>query len=154
MSQNLGFKITGLSELLVKLDRLGKHEYLAALMEAVGSDLKDWIAECPPTSDANNPLGRTWYERGWGSRWRVKDGSIHGAHTSETLGRRWTTSSGPDWAKVGNNASYARYVQDAKYQTSFHARRGWRTVQGAIKAKGLEIRDKIKRALQAIIAGG
>lgn len=147
----LTIEIQGLDEALQKLETIGRADYLPAVMQAAASDLMGWLAVYPPASSANDSSEDRWYERGFGPRWRRKDGSIGGRQTSETLGRRWTTQVAPDglWARVGNNASYARFVQGIE-QAWFHAKRGWRTTVQAVQERGPEIVAKVQAAIEAI----
>lgn len=157
MSVNI--EIKGIEKVRAKLGDLQNRTYMMGAMAAATSEVKDWIAEYPAASEANSPrefngyyslashkaLNR-WYERGYGPRWVRKDGSIGGAKTSETLGRRWTTRVKERGMRgvVGNNASYAPFVQDADRQATFHQKRGWRTVQDAVREK----RDAVVRIIQ------
>ena len=128
---------------------------MRGVLSAAGQDLKDWLATYPPSSFANLPSntpGWRWYERGYGPRWVVKDGSVHGRRTSQTLGRRWEVAVDPDGkrATVGNSATYAPYVQDQMKQPWFHAHRRWRTVQGAVREKGESIIRKVLEAVKEL----
>jgi len=160
---SINIEIEGYDRLRRKLERLGKGVYFRGALTAAASDVKSWIAEYPETTSANEPrlynsaysisTGRaanSWYERGYGTRWARKDGTIGGSQTSETLGRRWTTRIAPDGrsATVGNNATYAPFVQDQDEQAWFHAARGWRTIQGAVRAKAKDVRRKFQDALR------
>ena len=142
--------ITGDKELQAKLSRLQNLEFLKPIITAAAQDVRGYIAQYPESSEANAPNERgRWYERGFGSKWRRADGSIGGRATSETLGRRWTTQSrrGGMAAVVGNNASYARWVQADEQQADFHRRRGWRTDAEAMRERGPEILRRIQRAV-------
>jgi len=55
---------------------------------------------------------RRWYERGYGPRWRVKSGAVHGRKTSQMLGGAGPSGRWGDERVVGNNVSYAPFVQD------------------------------------------
>ena len=101
--------------------------------------LRRVVAKYPPATEANRepPEGskrRSWYERGFGTR--TVTGKAY--PTSETLGRRWTSAKADvrqDGGRgtIGNNASYAKYVQDKDTQAGFHKDRGWVTIQDAIE---------------------
>lgn len=118
--------VKGLDKLIEKLERLGKADALKRPMTQAVQHLHDTIAEYPPSGIANSPMnGYSWYERGFGTRTRTG----RAWNTSETLGRRWTeeVSANGQRGVVGNNASYAEYVQSAEKQAGFHAMRGWKT---------------------------
>lgn len=141
-------EIKGLTELQAQLGKLEGAEYMHQVLKAAGSMLKAYIAEYPPASGANSPGQRRWYERGYGPKWTRKDGSVGGSRTSEALGRRWTVKSEPMSVTVGNNASYAPFVQSAEKQASVHKRHGWRTDEQAIA----EMQPKIESMALAEIA--
>jgi hypothetical protein len=144
--------LQGLEPLLRKLARLKGNEAVKGVMTAAASDLKSWVAEYPPAGASE---GDRWYERGYGPRWRRKDGSVGGRRTSQTLGRRWTIEVMDQGmaARIGNNVTYGPYVQDEEQQNRVHKARGWRTVQGAVKEKGPEIVRKIKAAIDRLLRG-
>jgi hypothetical protein len=133
-----------------KLTALRNREYVEGTMQASVSIAKNHISVYPASTEANNPARNRWYERGYGGRWRRKDGTVGGRRTSETLGRKWATevTDGGMVGRIGNNASYAPYVHDAAKQARFHGARGWRSADDTIKAVG----DKIQRIWQAAIA--
>jgi phage gpG-like protein len=149
-------QLRGLDAILAKLGKLETLKWVRGILEAAAQDVKGGVAVYPPASEANAKRGwqpggkNTWYERGYGQRWVRKDGSVGGRQTSQTLGRRWTTRVGDTWAKIGNNAGYAMYVQDADHQPWYHKQRGWATIQaegekameGALKKVEAEI-DRI-----------
>ena len=122
---------------------------LKAMMGGAVELIRSGVAEYPPETAGNKPRGftsggqNTWYERGFGSRWARKDGSVGSAETSEALGRSWTTEVRGFAAGVrgivGTKASYAPLVQDEKRQAAVHKRNKWPTVQGVFKDKAREI---------------
>jgi hypothetical protein len=125
---------------------------LTAVTKAIAAEAQDRIAPYPPATEAkspSNPAGR-WYERGFGPKWRRKDGSVGGRKTSETLGRRWSIKSAPQQATLTNLASYSNVVHGAEEQASFHATRGWRADEGVAD----EIVDDgtVARMVEAAIA--
>ena len=136
---DISVEVKGLDALIRKLNQATPKGYARATMRAAVELLKGKIAKYPPASEANSPgsaPGSKWYERGRGGHYiRKRDGGHSIYATSKQLGRKWTTSVAGDGmsAKVGNNVSYAPYVQDKKEQTSYHAARGWVTVQDVAK---------------------
>lgn len=134
--------IKNLDEIMDAMGELATMAWVRGILGAAAQDVKSAVAVYPPETEANAPRGfntfyntrtrkadNTWYVRGFGTRRVRKDGSIGGRQTSQTLGRRWTTRVADTWAKIGNNASYAMYVQDEDMQAAFHKERGWVTVQ-------------------------
>ena len=120
-------EINGLEAITRKIDALGKpHAFVKPMHEAV-QYVQGGVSKYPASSSANSPKAHGgWYERGFGSKYRRLDGTVTGRQTSQTLGRRWTSSVTPDGrlGRVGNNAKYAKYVQGEE-QAGFHKRRGW-----------------------------
>lgn len=146
-------KLKRLDPLLKKLARIGKLEGAAPAIQAAGLHIKGAIAEYPPASEANSPSNQRWYERGYGSRWRRKDGTIGGRATSETLGRRWTVESEANGlrAVVGNNASYGPYVQSAERQARFHSARGWKTDAQVIEEESETVLEFVQDAVRELL---
>jgi hypothetical protein len=122
-------RIEGIEPLLRKLKSIDDLKPVKAAIKAAALHIKGKIAVYPSSSIANSETQGRWYERGYGPKWRRKDGSVGGRKTSETLGRRWTIqikNSGLT-AIVGNNTSYGPYVQSAEKQAKFHGLRDWKT---------------------------
>jgi len=140
MAENL--KIEGLDRLIRKLHRVQPTSMFRATMRSGAEMVRGWIAQYPRSTSANHPGQGSWYERGYGPRWMRADGSVTGRRTSETLGRRWASdvSANGMSAKVGNNASYAPFVQ-GKEQVWYHKRTGWRTTIEAVREMGPKVRD-------------
>ena len=99
---------------------------------AIGEQVRGKIAVYPPKRPPAT-RGR-WYQRGYGPRWRRKDGSIGGRKTSEQLGQRWTTRQKGTGAVVGNAASYSPFVQNEEKQAAVHRAAGWMTDKKAVEA--------------------
>lgn len=143
--------VKGLDKLIEKLERVGGPGALRKPMTKSVAHLHAKIAQYPPASAANSPgNGYSWYERGYGTRTRTG----RGYPTSETLGRRWTheVAANGQRGTVGNNASYAPYVQSLAKQASFHAARGWLTDEGVVEKESGQIvkffNDAIKELLE------
>ena len=154
-------RIEGLDRLQGKLAALEPRRYMTAVMGVCLSDIKRDVAAYPPATEANQPRsftsgGRnTWYERGYGSRWVRKNGSIGGRHTSELLGRSWTTrvEQGGMRGVVGNKVSYGPFVQDEGEQAPFHKARGWTTIQQVAKRQAPRAIKRIQEAVRKILRG-
>jgi len=175
----MSIQITGLGDILERLERLERMDGVQAALMAAGKHVKGVVDDYPPETEANkptNPSGR-WYERGYGPRWWVKGGEvsagyggksaqaqrreilgkarkglIHGRKTSKDLDKQWTIK--PLWATavvVGNNVSYAPFVQDEERQARFHKRRGWPTVQQVAKQETEWVRRFVENYLRKLI---
>ena len=138
-------KIEGLDELVKALEKypVQMKQGMRTTTKGALEILRGEIAQYPSASAANRRPGvngRSWYERGYGTRTVTG----RGYPTSEMLGRSWVTriEGGPHsvLGTVGTNASYAPYVQDRGRQSRWHKRRGWKTIQDAVKAKATTIK--------------
>lgn len=121
-----------------------------------GIELRDWVVQYPPKSEANRPRARGgWYERGTGSKYARRDGSVRVVKRSEMLNRQWVTTHSftPNAAEVviGNDASYVKYVHDERSQAKFHAARGWRTAQAGIRKFEAKIVRRVSDAISRAI---
>ena len=146
-------RIKGMKELMAKIDTLEQMEGVRRAMRAAGVHVKGKASEYAPSSEANQPNQRRWYERGYGSRWLRADGSVGGLQTSETLGKRWTNRERNRGLTqvIGNNASYGPYVQDADFQAAFHKRRGWKTTQTVVKEESDRVTKFLVDAIDDIL---
>lgn len=152
--------ITGMDKLKAALGELRARDVAVSILKAATLHLRGKISVYPQSSDANKPRSfvsggiNRWYERGYGSKWARKDGSIGGAQTSQTLGRSWSEAVDPGgkWGSVGTDVSYAPAVQDAEAQAGYHKQRGWVTVQDVIERYGGEVIDMAHKAIDAILA--
>lgn len=148
-------QVVGLKEVLAKLEHAGKLKEVQAAVLACAEHIKGVVDVYPPSTIANSPMARTWYERGYGPRWRRKNGTIGGTKSSQMLGRKWTTRQvGKYSAEVGNNVSYAKYVQDLDNQKSFHGARGWPTIQQVAEDEREFIIKTIVEAIQKSLQDG
>lgn len=147
MPSALVLEIRGIDELERKLGLVEAALRLGPILRAAASSIKNEVARYPPSSIANSPTQRRWYERGFGPRWMRRDGSVGGSRTSETLARRWTTRVSANEARVGNNASYAPFVQGRDQQAAFHARRGWKTLEDVGEKEAQRVIRKIETAI-------
>jgi hypothetical protein len=135
-------EIKGLDKLNKKI--LAVAPALKTGIKAGTEHVKGKIATYPPSTTANKPKayskgagwGNFWYQRGWGSKWALADGSWHGLKSSEQLGQRWSTKykHGGLVGIVGNNASYAKYVQGPdEVQNKAMPGIGWKGVDTVAK---------------------
>jgi len=144
-------KVEGIEELEKKMGKLKAHSFIRGLMVAAANDLVTFTAPYPSAPPYG---GKAWYERGFGSRWRVKDGSIHGRRTSENINQSWSVKAhGSRDAIIKNEASYSGYVHDKDKQVGFHAARGWRTLQDMWEKHTGEIVRKVADAIHDVWGG-
>lgn len=128
----------------------------------IAAEVKREVAEYPALSDANVPRSfnalysiksrkalNRWYQRGYGTKWARKDGTVGGARTSEMLNRSWGVRRLPLGAFVGSKASYAPVVHHWKEQASFHKRRGWVTDRDAVER--VRKSGKMDRIMQQVV---
>jgi phage gpG-like protein len=149
-------EIEGLDELIRKLNDLSKLRKVHAGIKAGALYVKGKIATYPPSTEANVPKnfpGGRWYQRGWGAKYYTRKG-VKGYPTSENLGKKWTIKYNQNKfeATVGNNVSYARFVQGNE-QAGFHKKRGWKTTDTVAKEETKRVQeyvfDAVRRAIGA-----
>ena len=106
------------------------------------AQLEEVASEYPPLSEANFPEYGSYgpfYWRGKGSAYmRKSDGQITVNPTSEQLDSSWRRRvekrGDVITATTGPLASYGPYVVGSQQQP-YHARRGWPTLEGVVKAQ-------------------
>lgn len=125
--------VTGAEELAKRLGASIDPGTKAASRQAA-YELSSAFDTYPPQTIANDPAQPRWYERLWGSRWRRKDGSIGGRHTSERLYFKWKIEQVGNGARISNTASYAGWVQGNK-QTKVMKRIGWKTYKDVLTVR-------------------
>ena len=122
-----GDVITGVNEWIGILSADLQPAFKAITM-GIAAEVQNVLAPYPPAPAAGNP----WYERGFGTKYRRKDGRITGRRTSEMMERKWSIISRSAMkAVLMNKASYSGWVHDSDDQTSRHAATGWQTDQTA-----------------------
>lgn len=123
--------VRGAAELAAEL-AAGIRAAIPAALEACAAVTQDRLAVYPPAP----PTGgrRQWYERGYGPRWRRRDGSVGGRKTSQTMNRRWAIEPVSD-VVVGleNGATYAPFVVGADDQAGRMAQIGWRNERDVVE---------------------
>ncbi len=133
------YTVTGVAELQAKVSQ-DITPHVKAMTLAIANEVQGRVAPYAPPSEANVPVtawtpgGRKmWYERGFGSRWIRKDGTLNYRKSSEMMDRRWAiTPVGATAHKLGNTASYSNWVHASGDQVEFHKRRGWKTDRTAL----------------------
>jgi hypothetical protein len=143
-------EIKGMEELIKKLEKLGKMSKVHAGLRAAGMYVKGKIAIYPPATAANQPGSGSWYQRGWGIRYAGGGGK----QTSEQLGKKWTSKY--DKAKfeviIGNNASYARFVQGPKgTQSKAMKKIGWTSIDTIAKEETKRVQEYVFEAVRRAI---
>lgn len=124
----MAVKIRGVAALARRL-KGNLDETLKPAYVAIGELVRGEVSPYPPAIPPRDP---SWYERGYGGRYRRRDGRVTGRKTSEMLGRRWAVTARGKGAVVTNSASYAPFVHSAEKQNRVHAARGWVTDRQAI----------------------
>ena len=150
-------KIEGLNELIKKLDDLKQLSKVHAGFKAGALYLKGKLAQYPPPTIANqpgNPSGR-WYVRGFG--WKFASGRTD--PVSEDLAGKWTIKYDQNKfeAMVGNNASYAVFVQGPKEgpkgsrQAKHMARIGWKSITTVAEQETKRVEEYVFEAVKRAI---
>lgn len=145
-------RVEGLDRLRRKMEKYpeGAREGLRAGAAHLMSRVKVY----PPSTIANKPKqwksggDNSWYQRGWGSKWVVKSGEVHGYKTSEKLDTRWDLRVEALRATIVNNASYAPFVHDTERQAEHMRRIGWKTANDILKTDEGIILELIKAHLE------
>lgn len=135
-------QIKGMDKLMKKIKSVEGGKYIVPVLKVGGLEAQRMTGEYPPATIANspdNPSGR-WYQRGYGTKWRRKDGSIDGKKTSEDLLGKWYIDPNESdlSVKVWNAATYAQYVHGEK-QAKIHEKHGWKKLFETTKENSGEI---------------
>ena len=143
MSQIIGGK-----ELQAKLAKLGNLSFLKPVITSQGVYLKKAIAVYPPAGSGNSSAWPTWYERGYGPKWRRADGSIGGRQTSEKLRNSWTSKAESNTrAIIGTDTSYAKWVQGGDTQSAVMHDIGWKTTDTVAEEESEAVLKQIQKAV-------
>ena len=146
--------VQGLDRVQRMLHKADANAALIVGLEFGIKDLEQKVGKYPPVSEANvpNAAGR-WYDRGYGSRYTRKDGSIGGRLTSHPLKDGWGSKlfkGNSPRGEVWNNAKYSAAVQGSKtLQNRIHARRGWKRLDEEGKKLAPKITKRIIKAFKA-----
>ena len=129
----------GLDVLEKRLKEVGTKlsKYLSqAAVEAAKNEIlaTEGLKKYPPATEANQPP-TPYYIRGRGTQYKSKNNG-----KSEKLGSRFTVNKVPYGARIGNNASYARYVV-GEDQSHVMKEIGWRKLKDVAKDKRKEIKQ-------------
>lgn len=155
----INVEVTGIRELQAQLNKLTDiGATIGPALVASAAELQTWVKEYPPASSANTPRspGR-WYERGKGSMYARRDGTVRVVKASQMLSKwgRMRRTMTPQLAEVviGPRATYAPYVHDAEQQAKFHKSRGWRTAQEGINKFEPVIVRRVQEAIDKATKG-
>ena len=149
--------IEGMDELIAKLEKLGKMSALHSGMQNAAKHVYGLMTVYPRKTKANVPkhfVGGRWYKRGTGSYWFTRKGARTDG-SSELLDKGWSMKY--DKAKfeavVGNDTSYAKFVQGVKgEQSKAMANIGWKRVDTVAKEETKQITEFIFDAVKRAIA--
>jgi hypothetical protein len=145
--------IKGMNKLIRKLNSLAELKAAKRGLKAGAVHIEGKMRQYPAESGANKSRAfvsggnNRWYERGFGPRWVRKDGTWGGKKTSKVLSKQWTIDermNGLQWV-VGNNVSYAPFVQSYEKQAHFHKERGWITDEQVLKDEGKTVLEFVKK---------
>jgi hypothetical protein len=147
--------VHGLSELLDKFDHLSENVQKAvrAGIFAGAVHVQTQAKKYPPSTEANIPFQRRWYQRGWGSKWMRRDGSVGGKMTSKNLKQQWTVEMRDKYTVViGNNVSYGPYVMGGANDEHQQAHRmkeiGWKTTDTIAEEQTPKVMEFIEKEIQ------
>lgn len=126
-----GVEITGIDDLLKRLDAAGDTRSLKGAMSSVALSLSTKLKQYPPA-----PAGSTYRRTG-------------------TLRHRWTWAVDDDGSEavIGNSTPYAPYVQGRDNQTWYHRRTGWLTAEHLLDAKKNDIVTILRAFIQKALEG-
>ncbi len=117
-------EIKGLNELKRKLAAApGEfHQVLSQAGQEAGERILDTegLRHYPPETEANQPP-TPYYIRGRGTQYKSRNRG-----NSERYGTQFYVRADALHTKIGNRASYARWLTDEKLQARIPASRGWR----------------------------
>lgn len=160
MPDPLTIEIKGLDVLLKAFEKFPKE--IARGMSQAGHEAANEVLDetvglrdYPPETDANMPrtIAGTnrvlpWYQRGYGTRY-IGGG---GRKTSENLGKQWYVKREGYKARIGNRASYAKYVHGDDTQAKAMAKIGWKKLFATFEKKKAKITKIYQEMVDRTIA--
>ena len=142
-------QIIGDEALKRKLRSLGDLRFLRPTIKGALTHISGKVSQYPPAPPKNKTPGHSWYDRGWGSRWMRKDGTVNGRQTSEDLGQSWTSKVETNTrGRIGNDTSYGQWVQGEKQSGRMEAI-GWKTTDTVVEEESAHVLKEIQRAVDA-----
>lgn len=155
--------IEGLDKLIGKLESMAQLRKVKAGVRAAAIHIKGKIAQYPARKHITIKQVGGWKEGGDQRRWffaALRSGAIEVPYrrgispSSESLGRKWTIQErdGGMTAVVGNNVSYAAFVQDEDNQSTMMRMIGWTTTQQVVEEEGPRVRELMAEAIRRALA--
>ena len=131
MSGNYEVTLTGVDELIDRLEAAGDTDTLRDGMKAIGVSLSTNLKIYPP-----KPPHSTYNRTG-------------------TLRKRWAYQVSNDGGvlKLGNTTPYAKWVQSDETQTWYHAMAGWQTAETLVEKKKNMITEILKVFIENALKG-
>jgi hypothetical protein len=124
MGSNLTITVVGLERVQAGLNQYKDRimEYLYSAVEQVSRTILETrgLKLYPPETEANRPP-TPYYIRGVGTQYKNSNSG-----SSEQYGTQFYTEEYAEGMKIGNRATYARYLTDDEEQTKVMAEKGWR----------------------------
>jgi hypothetical protein len=151
-------QIIGDEALKRKLRKLKDFRILLPAMKAGRFHIKGKVSKYPRSTAANTKgtqAGDHWYQRGWGSKWVRKDGTVGGNQSSEDHAQSWFTKSSNRGLtqKIGSDTTYGPYLQDPSKQTKVHNRIGWKTTDEIVDAEEQTVLNLFKKQVDKVLIG-
>lgn len=150
MPEFISLEITGLDKLVKAFDKWPRE--IRKNIEAAGREASDEILNTeglrnyPPETAANRPPA-PFYIRGRGTQYASGRNTL----TSENLGKKWLTTVKGYFTRIGNIASYAKWLHSDKLQARAMGRIGWRKLFDVAREKIPEITRIYQRWVNATI---
>ena len=157
----VGIEIKGLGNLEKKINSLAQMKAVKAALQNAGTHVKGEMARYPQRKHITiQQVG------GWASekqrRWffaALRSGEIDVPYRrgqspgTEDLGQRWTvtTKDGGLTVVVGNNASYALYVQGDDKQSQMMKLIGWKTDKQVVEKEKDKMTGYLEKAIKKIL---
>lgn len=135
MADGIDIKITGVNAVMALLNPDKAMRGVKSGIQKATAHVQGKIAQYPPDSRAHRPQPFVSDRQRRYFFAALRRGEIEVPYRrgmspkSEALGRKWTRTFRQAGLTgiVGNNTSYARYVQGTEKQTAYHTQTGWKT---------------------------
>ena len=137
----------GLEPLMKKVKTIGQMKAVKAALLNAGNDVKGIISEYPDPTAANQPPV-PYYIRGRGMQ--TASGNLL---NSEDLADSWaiTTRDHGFTVVIGNNVSYAPFVQSKEFQARWMKDIGWKTEVEVMEKETDRVVEWVLKAVKKII---
>ena len=148
-------EIPNLGAFIQKLNAIGKPEFLTKALEAGAVYLAGKVATYPPVRrlTRKSVYGQTFQsdKQRFAFFGKLKRGEIQVPYTrgsspgSETLGKKWTiAATSQTEVVIGNNVSYAPFVQSQQYQSMYMRAVGWQTAEDVVARESETVIHKVE----------